>query len=336
MAVTASLALGATGSTSPDNVIITQSAPGALPATLSGATRWVDIYGFCRAIDGPAAQAPLPLGSSAEWQAFRQNAPASLAQTVCCRPKTVTLCQGAAGGTVSETLPYTAYGSQATPVATCRDQWGLTYTDAQTWTCGQTGTGFMADGLWTGGTDSWACAANAHVDYGGCSTAGVGGWGTQTVTVWNSCGQVQSSAGQACYSIPPCTPNWQTSCGSCNQTTGEKTCTTYDAKNCPGSTSSSNTQTCTWTQVGGAYCTQAYEYSIMPKTSECYLQEHIYCGCGDNICPSNWDTWGAGYVDFTTMMVGCAPGTQRVDNPPNTWGIICALDSPNFVCMGYQ
>lgn len=134
--------------TTPDQVITSQARSAALAASVSSGRQWVDMYDFCRTIDGPAARLPIPLGSAAEWQAFRQYAPASAVQTVCCRPQTVTLCQGAAGGTVTEALPYTVLGAQQSPVATCTDQWGQPYTDSQTWTCGQTGSGVTADGLW--------------------------------------------------------------------------------------------------------------------------------------------------------------------------------------------
>ncbi|MDR3438193.1 hypothetical protein [Telmatospirillum sp.] len=265
-----------------------------------GSALFVDpgAFGYCRYVAVPASspnQQVIPLYSDAEWQSWRSSPPTGDTQTVCCRPKTVTLCAGAAGGSISETLPYTILGQVQTPVATCVDQWGKTYTDSQAWTCGQTGSGVTADGLWTGGTDAYVCTPNAFTS--GCSASCGGGTTASGTTVtYDSCGN--ATAVNSC-SISCCTTNWQVSnvttcgsndlqtvtktdygtcnsgsytyqqacvcsptynsCGACNQTTGVKTCTDTTCG------TGSKTVACSYGAIAGASCSPyAYDGDPLP------------------------------------------------------------------------
>ena len=300
----------------------------------------VPAYAGCRyvTVTSNTGGESIPVGSAASYNSWRASSWTGHTMQVCCRPQTVTLCKGAAGGTVSETLPYTIYGQSQTPVATCLDQWGETYTDSETWVCGQTGSGSGADGSWAqSGSDSYGCTSNAFTT--GCSASCP--TTTGTTTTYDSCGNVQSV--NAC-SISCCTNNWQESvgacgagntqtvtwtnygtcggsfsyqqgcicsptysCGACDQGTGQKTCT--DTTCGTGSTQ----QACTWTQVGGSSC----------SPYACSAQSPTVCGgetCGPNPpnwadppydcgLNSTWSYWGtqSNCVE-TTNIGGCATG----------------------------
>jgi len=82
---------------------------------------------------------------------------------------------------------------------------------------------------WQGGTIGEVCASNAQTVTGVCSSAGSGGWGTQSVTIYNSCNQIQSSTHQDCYSQPVCSPNYQKT--GCALTAALM----HDVNNCPDS-----------------------------------------------------------------------------------------------------
>lgn len=176
-----------------------------------GVGGFVDVpaYGACRFVTvtrpGVGGEA-IALQSKANWLNWRTHTPAGDTQEVCCRPQAVTLCQGAAGGTVPMTLPYSILGEALQPVAQCIDQWGKPYEDTQTWVCGEAGSGVMADGNWQQqGGDAYTCSPNAFTS--GCSatcptTAG-------TTTTYDSCGNVQAVNG---CTISCCTSNWVKSC----------------------------------------------------------------------------------------------------------------------------
>jgi hypothetical protein len=121
----------------------------------------------------------------------------------------VSLCQGAAGGTVTETLAYDVLSDQQTLTATCIDQWGKTYLDTQVWTCGTNGVSGepYTDGQWNGGGDTWTCSPDAYTAYGACS-AQCGG-GNQWAQIYDSCGTLTSQGynGPVCNTQSCCTAN---------------------------------------------------------------------------------------------------------------------------------
>jgi hypothetical protein len=212
------------------------------------------------------------------------------AQSICCRPTTDTLCQGASGGTVSAAIQGTGtsgYGvlnGPGTAVATCNDGVYGTYIDQRSYRCGQTGTGASADGQWRQeGDDSNRCAANAYVVNGACSAAC--GGGNLYQTVYNSCGRItgQGYTGAACNSQNCCVSDGACS-GACGGGTGVDNCGNACTNNaaCP---------TCcqpTWSKTAGAsYCVPLnadirftrYDYS---DSSSCggvmFFQYYYYTG----------------------------------------------------------
>jgi hypothetical protein len=146
--------------------------------------------------------------------------PDAISISVCCRPQPVTLCAGAAGGTVTEQLAYTISGQTQTLSATCTDAWGATYTDTQTWSCGTTGAGTSADGIWAeSGGDTWTCSPNSYTSP--CNATCPSGVGT--TTTYDSCG---NPTGTNSCGISCCTTNYQkTGCsGSTATYCDEGTC----------------------------------------------------------------------------------------------------------------
>lgn len=208
---------------------------------------WFDVGGFCKVVDvgdlsfmnPPGKGIPVFItGPADQWENWRTRAPNSPAyhgqvtSTTCCRPQSniTTLCASGSNPTAVG-RQYGRLGETDTVAVSCAGPYGE-YTESVTLTCtGDNGPDGQA--TWTAGGDSDVCAPNAQTNFGTCSTAGVGGWGTQSVTVLDSCGQVQSSSSQSCYVQPPCTPNWQAT--ACNMATGERTF--YDTNNCPGDNS---------------------------------------------------------------------------------------------------
>lgn len=273
-------------------------APGfvRVQSTAHGGTGgFIDVPGYqaCRfvTIDDPTIGGEAILvNSAANWLSWRKYRPAAW-QTVCCRPQSsygrnglpVALCVGSASGTVSPQLRgsdptgYARYGESDTVTATCTDASGRTYTDQQTFTCGSTDmvtpNSVTADGQWA---ITPSCTPNATTS--ACNATCPGGAGTQTT--YDSCGNVQSIS--AC-SIGCCTPMWQTSCGGCAGTTS-KTCTRYDANNCPGSGSSSYQESCSLVETGSGYC--------IPHCCPAPPVDTGYCGCGACNDPAyGTDTW---------------------------------------------
>ena len=285
-------------------------APGfvRVPATARGGTGgFVDVpaYAACRyvTVGNPnAGGEAIALQSATNWTNWRTNPPPGDSQTVCCRPQTVTLCQGAAGGAVTRTLPYTVFAQQQFPAATCTDQWGQTYTDMQTWTCGATGSGVAADGQWNAGGDSLTCAPNAFTS--GCSAS----CGPGTTTTYNSCGQVQSV--NACNNGPCCTTNWEISStgacsGSCGGGYGYEAVTYTDYGTC-NSGSYTTTQGCI---NSTPCCTNNWQVS---STGACSGA----CGGGSgtqSVTYTNYGTCGGGYTTTqgcTNSAACCVPNWQ--------------------------
>jgi hypothetical protein len=207
-----------------------------LPAGSSG---FIDPagFGYCRHVtNGNSLQEAVPISTAAEWKSFRAAHPPGVTEAICCRPQTVTLCQGAPGGTVARSLSYMPAGQQVSPTATCIDSWGSTYSDSQAWTCGTDGIAAPdTDGQWSGGAHTYVCAPNAHTT---ACTASCGG-GTQTT--YNSCGDVQAVT--ACNTQACCTPNASYTVGGCSASCGGgyQTVTWY---NSCGQVSSQYNQSC--------------------------------------------------------------------------------------------
>ena len=218
-------------------------------SSLKGGTGgYIDIPGYasCRYVTTNAGGDPsangevIPVAHLADWQAWilRSN-PAGDTATVCCRPSTDTLCQGAAGGTVS--APVLGAGGKASAgyqvingagfaTATCHNGSYGAYVDTRNYVCLPAGGGATQDGKWVQqGLDTDNCQPNAYT--APCNATCPGGSG-QIIT-YNSCGQVQSVS--AC-SASCCTPT----AGSCSSS-----CTTLQGgDNCGNACYGSNVCTC--------------------------------------------------------------------------------------------
>ena len=332
-------------------------APGFVRVTSSargGTGGFVDVpaYGACRYVtvtDPAAAGEAIALQSASNWKNWRSHPWAGDTQTVCCRPSTDTLCQGASGGLVTASVQgtgvngYGVLGGIGTAVATCNDPPYGTYVDQRNYTCGQAGSGVNADGQWSqSGGDIDTCTANSYVTTGACSTAGVGGWGSLWETVYNSCGQVtgQGYFGPACYTQPPCTSNWQPSYGACSGAcgggAGSQTVTWTDYGSCNGGSYSYQQGcvnngacmpqlvgggSCVPFPVGGTDCAGAY--------GPCYGGPGCGYGCGDTppqgpggcFGPSSWSAWGQ-VTGTSTYPTGCAAGLTIVYTQSNAdWNL---------------
>ena len=250
--------------------------PGFVRVTSSlkgGTGGYVDVtaYASCRYVTTDAGGDPsangevIPVAHLADWQAWISRAkPAGDSSTVCCRPSTDMLCQGASGGTV--VAPVLGSGGKAAggyqivngagfATATCQNGTYGTYVDTRAYVCQPTGSGAAQDGRWVQkGLDSDNCQPNAFTSP--CNAACPGGAGV-TVT-YNSCGQVQSEA--VCTTTcapqaPPCDPlgigwfngNQDPQCfGYLPQTPAGQTATAYSSYNfvvlCWGSYTSGSIQ----------------------------------------------------------------------------------------------
>jgi hypothetical protein len=235
-----------------------------------GTGGFVDVpaYKSCRfVVDGLKAgnDEMIPIDSLSNWQTWLADPGQGDTATICCRPAVDTLCVGAAGGTVTATINgggVNGYGivtSTGSATATCTDQWGKTYQDTRSYTCGQTVSGIAADGVWNKiGGDTDSCSPNAHVTTGGCSVTCGGGRLYQTV--YDSCGNVTSQGynGAACNTQSCCTANWQQTDEGCDAACGGSGNIQYlnhDANDCPGDAdyysygaacSNSNPATCSY------------------------------------------------------------------------------------------
>lgn len=287
--------------------------------------------GQCRVVANKTSlPLAVPLGSRSEWQSFRDPLPwpagphagttspnhfldSSAGQTVCCRPQSVTLCQGAPGGTVAMSLPYTAESDSRTLTATCVDQWNKTYTDSQTWQCGHSGSGAAADGAWSEvGGDSYVCSPNAFTSACSATCGGGGSTATGTQTTYDSCGKVQSVT--SC-TISCCTTNYQAATGACSGSCG----------------GGSGTQTVTMTDFGSCHnASYSYIQNCVNNTScmyygfssctpvECLGPGNGYvCDC-PYVVPNNgppkftidtsdWTGWGWMGAVHTSIPSGCVP-----------------------------
>ncbi len=298
-----------------------------------GSTGFVDPspWGYCRYVtNGNALEVAFGISSAAEWQYFRAGefngqTPPGVTEVVCCRPTTATLCQGASGGARVAPLNgagvngYGVYNSTGSATATCSNPPYGTYQDTRTFTCGQVGAGVDADGQWSpSGGDSDSCTPNSYVVYGGCS-ASCGG-GNLYETLYNSCGQVTSQGyfGPSCNTQSCCTPSY--SCGSCNQSTGTKTCTDVACG------SGSYQTSCSYGTWGGGSCSpyppNSYSSCIATDGN---ISTPETCG-GEQGCPSTWGYWGAGQSG------GCGGGLATNFSPPPP-GV---AGTTSFTCTGYE
>ncbi len=252
---------------------------------------FVDAWSHCRYVtNGGGREEVISLSSIAEWQSWRTAPPSLDAQTVCCRPITDTLCQGASGGTVTASIQgngtngYGLLGSAGTATATCADPPFGTFVDQRHYTCGQTGAGVNADGQWSqAGADTDTCTPNSYfVDQAGNCNAGCGG-GNLWRTEYNSCGVATSAGyfGAACNTQSCCTPG-PASCATCG---------------------ASNTQTCTdgcntWTQ--GCVCQPTYDNCGSCNGSPSKTCTDSTCGTGGSIQQAcNLVYSGSGTCNFT-------------------------------------
>ena len=300
-------------------------APGfvRVPATGQGGLGgFVDVpaYGACRFVTvgeaGVGGEA-LALQSVTNWLRWRTHMPPGDTQEVCCRAQTVTMCQGAAGGTVAMTLPYSVLGQTQQPVAQCTDQWGKPYEDTQTWVCGQTGSGVMADGNWQKqGGDGYTCAPNAYV--GGC-TASCGG-GTQTT--YDSCGNVQAVT--ACNTQACCTTDYVKSCSGA-------TATYTDLGTCH-SGSFTVPEGCTFQSYScSASCSPSFGDTIGPDANGCVYNY--------DDCWASGDWLPAGATNCQPTSVWCEPvqisgcSNPAENGPAKSCGAVTAV---SCTCGGWE
>ena len=263
-----------------------------VPSSLhGGAGGYVDVTGYasCRYVtttvgnDASKNGEVIPVGSLATWQGYLGSPIAGETAVVCCRPKTVSLCNFGGATPVTMTLPYTKYGDQQTPTQQCTDQWGVPYEDSQVWECGEQGSGVTADGQWQEqGTDDLQCSPNAFTT--GCSASCP--TTTGTTTTYDSCGRVQ--AVNAC-TISCCTPSFsKVGCDGNSAIMVDTRCGTgsYEA---PGGCTCSPQQV----EVGANTCScseLAPPCQGDPKTDPWYGPGQP---CPYNDCPlSTWNSWG--------------------------------------------
>ena len=249
------------------------------------------------------------------------------ASAVCCRPATVTLCNGAAGGTEQATITgagtdnagttgYGVYGATGTAAATCTDQWGLPYTETATFTCGSNGVAEPnTDGQWQGGTLSYGCSANAYTSAcsASCPTT------TGTTTTYDSCGN--ATATNSC-SISCCTNNWQISStgacqGTCGGNAGTQSVTYTNYGTCGGSNTTS--QGCTT----GPCCTPVYSYACSGSS---YVATDTTCNTGSStVGTCTWTT--------TTTQYFCSLGSFNDCIPNGLPGMTCYSDCTSWPAM---
>lgn len=260
----------------------------------------VDSFGYCRWVtNSNAREDVVPVSTANEWQYYRAgefngSPPPGIAEVVCCRPQTVSLC----GGAIQETLPYTIYQGTQSYTQNCG-----TYTETQVWTCGSTlpatPNAVMADGAWqqSSDTDVQTCSANWQSVNQGC-TAGCGQTGSYQYYNYdaNSC-----PGDNAYYSYS----------GSC---AGPACCTPVNL-GCSGSTA---IMSCGGNIAGGCVAVPAVDvisYCI-PQTYLC--GKIYYTDCGPRTCsngnePSQWMPGGAPPGTFCIGPVYCA-GFDRANN----------------------
>lgn len=264
----------------PATAVITAAVgPGqSYPEVLAGGEGWFDVGGYCKVVDvgdlsalsstanGVPVFIPGPTAPVDQWGKYRSSAgthyDGQLTLTTCCRARSnvATLCSEDGATPIPVSRQYGKLGETDTVTATCTGNNGQ-YQDSVALLCsGDNGPDGQAAWLQSG-PDTPSCTTPPTTTYGACSTAGVGGWGNQLVTVTNCLGQVisQGYTGPACYSAPPCTPNYQFS--HCSTSTAIY----QDVNNCPGSVN------------------QAYSGGCSLQTDTIYLT----CNFTDSDCISN-------------------------------------------------
>jgi hypothetical protein len=179
--------------------------------------------GTCRYLTNPSSSEWfVPIGSQTEWQSMETSSDNQYSenyatQQVCCRPAPPvdSFCSGGTVLSISNVAGpdvdgYGKVGASGTSTAQCQDPYGY-YEESHTYSCKVTGSGITADGVWQYAANQGdTCTSSPSTTYGACSTAGVGGWGNELVTITDCLGRVLSSSyiGPACYVTPPCTNNY--------------------------------------------------------------------------------------------------------------------------------
>jgi len=169
--------------------------------------------GFCRYVSNSGAyEDAIPATFSDEWQSYRQNPPDGISEVVCCRPQNVSPSDFCAyGGTPvipSPTLPYSIVSGAVTVSATCAQtctddrgaSYDCSYPDAVTYSCGQTGSGVMADGAWNAAGQTETCGGSYHTS--ACSVSCGGG----TQEIYDGCGRAVASQSCNPQTCPPPNP----------------------------------------------------------------------------------------------------------------------------------
>ena len=73
-------------------------------------------------LNSPGTNLVIDIYNPGEWKSFRTS-PGEASQIVCCRPKTISLCNFGGATPVPLSLPYTAFGQTQTPTQQCTDEW---------------------------------------------------------------------------------------------------------------------------------------------------------------------------------------------------------------------
>jgi hypothetical protein len=199
------------------------------------------------------------------------------------------------------------------------EKWGWTCNDVQ-----GTITGILNNSL-TSGVGCAACQDKAKQVVSNCS-ATCGG-GTQTVTWYDGCGNVETQYSQSCNTQTCCTNNAYSTTGGCSASCGggEQTVTWYDSCGNVESQSSQscNTQACYLTYVyasytdGGGACSNIYGCSdiIYCQVGTNCSQEMHSTNSTENNCNDNYYwyiTTYAGSSSYDIQMYNrCGSGGER-------------------------
>jgi hypothetical protein len=284
---------------------------------------WFDVGGFCKVVDvgdlswaTPTANA-VPVfipGPSDQWENWRTDAPGQyrgqVASTTCCRPQSniATLC---ATGTnpSSVSRQYGKLGETDQVTGTCFDSHGLPFTDTLSIACnGDNGPDGQA--AWQVGGDAQQCTPNAWTTTGVCQ--GSCGTGSQSVQVFNSCGQLTQTTSQSCNTgVSCCTPNWQKS--GCNGSTAQ-ICDVSCGGGCydqPGGCSCVSDGGCT------QWCNGTNFWSYCDDNGNCcYYQD-----CGDSWYSSGSDCSGSCTTSDLWVFDYCITNTGQVSTTYQDAGV---------------